>query len=76
MTPTGSEQPAKTRGKTGTAIDVPPYVPPSGNINHDANADAEKGKLLKTWRHLEDAGKADLLAVARGLANASKAVSK
>lgn len=68
VTPTGSEHTAKTRGFQASAGDVPPLVPPSAAIcaHHD---DPEAEELLALWASLDDAERADLLAVARGLAS-------
>jgi len=63
MTPTGSEQSPKTRGKSAPGGLVPPPVPPSRPILHP-----EAEELLALWGGLDPAGRADLMAVARGLA--------
>ncbi len=65
MTPTGSEQVEETRGKAGPGGPVYPLVYPSQAIEAD--------ELLRLWSGLDDAGRRDLLAVARGLA--AKAMS-
>ncbi len=58
---------SKTRGKTtvsgndGSGV-VPAFVP-SEAINHDSDTI----ELVNIWQRLDDAGRADLLAVARGL---------
>ena len=71
MTPTGFEQAAKTPGKTDPADLVYPRVYPSGAI-----LDSGAEELLACWARLDDRGRADLLAVARGLAERAGAVVK
>jgi len=66
MTPTGCEQVEETRGKVGLGDVVYPPVYPSQAID---DSDAEE--LMALWARLDDAGRRDLLAVARGLAGAS-----
>lgn len=63
MTPTGSEQSPKTREKSSPGGLVYPRVYPSGAI---LNPEAEK--LLAIWAEMDDRARADLMAVARGLA--------
>jgi len=63
MTPTGSEQSAETLGKSASFGYLPPESPPSGARNVE--------ELLAIWLTLDEAGREDLLAVARGLAGAS-----
>jgi len=53
----------KTREKTGLADLVPPPVPPSLPIGTDAGLI----ELAELWAGLDAEGRADLLAVARGL---------
>ena len=60
--PQGLEQASKTLGKVGLSVLVPPHVPPS--LDGCPIASAE---LIEIWNGLDDAGRADLLAVARGL---------
>ena len=62
MTPTGSEQPAKLREKTGLGDLVYPRVYPSQAIDDDGAKE-----LLAIWARLDEAARRDLLAVARGL---------
>jgi hypothetical protein len=61
MTPTGSEHPQKSRGKTASGGVVYPPVYPSGAIT------ADTAELLAIFEGLDPGGRADLLAVARGL---------
>lgn len=63
MTPTGSEQSPKTREKSAPGGIVPPPVPPSVPILHP-----EAEELLAIWARLDERARADLMAVARGLA--------
>lgn len=60
--PQGLEQASKTLGKAGLSVLVPPHVPPS--LSGCPIASAE---LIEIWNDLDDAARADLLAVARGL---------
>jgi hypothetical protein len=64
MTPTGSERVADTRIELGSTVNLPPQSPPSQAIN-----DSEAEELLALWARIDDAGRRDLLAVARGLAS-------
>ena len=67
MTPTGPEQVSDTRGKIVAADVVYPSVYPSQSID-----DAEVEELLGLWAQMDDAGRRDLMAVARGLAAAAR----
>ena len=60
MTPTGLEHSEKTQGIKATDSILPPQSPPSGAIN----------ELLALWSALDESARRDLLAVARGLAQA------
>jgi hypothetical protein len=60
VTPTGFEQCENTGGKAGSGANVPLPVPPSLPIGTD--------ELLSIWQSMSNEGRADLLAVARGLA--------
>ena len=60
ITPTGIEQSADLRGNRGSVENVPLSVPPS--------LAGKAENLLAIWLTLDDAGREDLLAVARGLA--------
>ena len=62
MTPTGSERVSKTRGFRGSAGDVPPSAAIGA---HHGDPGAEE--LLGLWATLDDAQRADLLAVAPGV---------
>lgn len=69
--PLGPEQSSETRGKQASAGDVPPSVPPSPGVGaHRSDPGAEE--LLALWASLDDAERADLLVVARGLTGGAK----
>ena len=63
MTPTGFEQQQKTRAKMGLGGSGPLPVPSSLPIT-DPGAE----ELMAIWAALDQGGREDLLAVARGLA--------
>ena len=70
MEDNGLEYPPKTRGKTQVGESAA-RIPARSNLDRHENTE----ELVDIWNRLDEAGKADLLAVARGLAaKAAKAV--
>jgi hypothetical protein len=64
VTPTGSEQSYKTPGKSANR-----GVGGNTGGNTYAKTDPKTAELLRLWEVLDDADRAELLAVARGLAS-------
>jgi hypothetical protein len=63
MPPLGLEESRKTRGKTSSHGNVPPYVPPSGTINQQLQ------ELICLWTSLDEGNKSELLTYARAIKN-------
>ncbi len=61
VTPTGLEQGDNSQGKSSVSTLVPMPVPISGPIESDL------AEILSLWNELDESGRRDLLAVARGL---------
>ena len=64
VTPTGLEQTDNSQGKSSVSTLVPMPVPISGPIESDL------AEFLSLWNELDASARRDLLAVARGLAQA------
>ena len=72
MTPTGFEHSPKTQAFRHDTDPVPPPVPPSLPITCDPGLI----ELAEIWEAIDPEARADLLAVARGLAAESKRLLK
>jgi hypothetical protein len=71
MGDTGREEPSDSLGNTAFCRTVVPVVVPSG-----AELEPSSIELMSIWAQLNEQGRVDLLAVARGLATGTKAQNR